>query len=176
MVRFSINVNKVALVRNTRDLGIPSVLRAARLCLEAGVHGITVHPRPDGRHIRPNDVRELALLSREYGSEFNVEGYPSDDFLALIFEVRPDQCTLVPDTPTQQTSDHGWNIIRHHDQLASAIGALNAAGVQTSLFMDAATPADADRIVQARDVGAACVELYTEPWAKAYGTKLRQKC
>lgn len=170
MIRFSVNLNKVALVRNTRDLGIPNVLRAARLCLEAGAHGITVHPRPDGRHILPGDVRELAPLVRELGAELNVEGYPSDDFLALVLEVQPHQCTLVPDAPEQRTSDHGWDVDYQHSLLTRAVGALDAAGVRTSLFMDAATVVDADRIAHARDVGAARVELYTEPWAKAFGT------
>ena len=177
MIRFSVNLNKVALVRNTRDLGIPSVLRAARICLEAGAHGITVHPRPDGRHIRPSDVRELLPLVREHGGgvELNIEGYPTDDFLALVLEVRPDQCTLVPDAPEQRTSDHGWNVAEQRDLLTRSVGALAAAGIRTSLFMDGATAADVRRIAQARDVGAARVELYTEPWAKAHGTDRQEE-
>jgi pyridoxine 5-phosphate synthase len=175
MIRFSVNLNKVALVRNTRDHGIPSLIRAAQLCLESGAHGITVHPRPDARHVLTKDVHEIAPLVREFGAEFNIEGYPSEPFLDLVCEVRPNQCTLVPDTLTQRTSDHGWDIPSNREMLLSAIETLHNTGIRTSLFMDAATADDADRIEQAYAVGADRVELYTEPWARAYGTEQQTK-
>ncbi|HEU0013760.1 MAG TPA: pyridoxine 5'-phosphate synthase [Longimicrobium sp.] len=168
-VSLSINLNKVALLRNQRDLDLPDVLRAARLCLEAGAHGITVHPRPDERHTRRDDVLRLAPLVRGAGAEFNVEGYPSDDFLDLVLRAGADQCTLVPDDPGQRTSDHGWNVEARRALLERALGRLRAAGIRTSLFMDAATPADAERIAGAAEVGADRVELYTEPYARAFG-------
>ncbi len=169
MVRLSVNLNKVALVRNQRDLGIPSVVHAARCCLQAGAHGITGHPRPDGRHIRTHDVLELAPVVREAGAELNVEGYPSDAFLDLVLGVRPDQCTLVPDSPDQRTSDHGWDVAAHGALLERVLARLRDAGIRTSLFMDAAHPDDARRIGAARAVGADRVELYTEPYARAFG-------
>ena len=114
MTKLSVNVNKVALLRNTRTIGIPSVVKAARICIEAGAHGITVHPRPDQRHIRPEDVRDLAELLKDYPSvEYNIEGNPFEgDFMALVAEVRPDQATLVPDTPDAFTSDQGWDLAK----------------------------------------------------------------
>ena len=171
MTRLSINLNKVALVRNARDLGIPDLAVAARACLAAGAHGITVHPRPDGRHVRADDVHALAAPDspvRERGAELNVEGYPSDVFVALVCETRPEQCTLVPDAPGQRTSDHGWDLARHGALVERAARRLRDAGVRVSLFMDAATPADAARVPGAREVGAERVELYTEPWARAH--------
>ncbi|MBC8109398.1 MAG: pyridoxine 5'-phosphate synthase, partial [Anaerolineae bacterium] len=112
MTKLSVNVNKIATLRNTRSIGIPGVLRCARICLDAGAHGITVHPRPDERHIRPGDVRDLARLLRdEYPSaEFNIEGNPFHAYMDLVAEIRPTQATLVPDDPNQSTSDHGWNL------------------------------------------------------------------
>ena len=121
MTRLSVNLNKVALVRNSRDLGVPDVVAAARACLAAGADGITVHPRPDGRHIVPDDVRALAGTVRARGAELNVEGYPSEELLALVEETRPDQCTLVPDAPGQRTSDHGWDVARHRALLEDAV-------------------------------------------------------
>ena len=173
MTRLSINLNKVALVRNARDLGIPSLGTAARACLAAGAHGITVHPRPDGRHVVPADVRALAAPAgpvRELGAELNVDGYPSDDFLALVCETRPDQCTLVPDAPGQRTSDQGWDVARERGLLERAARRLHDAGVRVSLFVDAATPAEVARVPLAREVGADRVELYTEPWARTHAT------
>ena len=114
-VKLSVNLNKVALLRNQRDVGYPSVLEAARMVVAAGAHGVTVHPRPDERHVRQSDVLELAaLIAAELGPavEYNIEGYPSDDFIALIRAVRPTQVTLVPDAPEQKTSDHGWDLRR----------------------------------------------------------------
>jgi pyridoxine 5-phosphate synthase len=163
----SVNLNKVALVRNTRHLGIPSVTRAATLCLQAGAHGITVHPRPDGRHIRAEDVRELhALLAAWPEAEFNIEGNPFHNLMDFVREVRPHQCTFVPDAEGQFTSDHGWDLERDGERVKPLIAEAKALGVRVSLFMDA----DARNIPLARAVGADRVELYTEPYAAAWGT------
>ena len=177
MTHLSINLNKVALVRNTRDLNLPDVERAARLCLDAGAHGVTLHPRPDQRHARPSDVRALRALVHERGggAELNVEGYPTEDFLALVCETRPHQCTLVPDAPDQRTSDHGWDVRAHAALLRETVDRLHRAGVRVSLFVDAATPEDAERAALAREVGADRVELYTEPWARAFGTAAQDR-
>ncbi len=164
--RLSVNVNKVALVRNTRHLGIPSVARAAWLCLEAGAHGITVHPRPDGRHIRGQDVTELAALLAQWpGREYNIEGNPTQNLMAFIRQVRPSQATFVPDGEDQFTSDHGWSFPQDAARLAPLIDECHALGVRVSLFMDAVP----GQMAQARAVGADRVELYTEPYAAAWG-------
>ena len=163
----SVNVNKVALVRNTRHLGIPSVTRAAELCLQAGAHGITVHPRPDERHIRAADVRELAALMQRWpGREYNIEGNPTQNLMAFIREVRPQQATFVPDSEDQFTSDHGWPLADAavRARVAPLIAEARALGVRVSLFMDA----DAALMPWARELGADRVELYTEPYAAAY--------
>src|SRR5512145_375016 len=111
MTRLSVNLNKIALLRNSRNIGIPSVLRAAELSIGAGAHGITVHPRPDERHIRPSDVHELAAMLKRFPNvEFNIEGNPFADYMELVRAVKPTQCTLVPDSPEAFTSDHGWNV------------------------------------------------------------------
>lgn len=162
--RLSVNLNKVALLRNSRTLGIPSVTRAAATALDAGAHGITVHPRPDERHIRTTDVHELAALLEDYPhAELNVEGNPFENALELVRKVRPHQFTMVPDDPGAYTSDHGWDLASDGARLRPLIAELKALGVRVSLFMDA----DAD-IGAAAAVGADRVELYTEPYAKAY--------
>jgi pyridoxine 5-phosphate synthase len=161
MTNLSVNVNKVATLRNTRNIGIPNVLEAAKVCVAAGANGITVHPRPDQRHIRPADVYALA----EWISvEFNIEGYPAPAFLELIREVRPDQCTLVPDAPEAFTSDHGWDVAARGKVLESIVGELESLGVRVSLFMDA----DPEQIKRAAAVGPSRVELYTAPYAEAF--------
>lgn len=163
----SVNVNKVALVRNTRHLGIPSVARAARLCLEAGAQGITVHPRPDGRHIRADDVHELAALLKAWpGREFNIEGNPTQNLMDFIREVRPQQATFVPDSEDQFTSDHGWSFPQDAERLAPLAAECRRLGVRVSLFMDAVP----EQMAAARAAGADRVELYTEPYAAAWGT------
>ena len=163
----SVNVNKVALVRNTRHLGIPSVLRAAQLCLQAGAQGITVHPRPDERHIRAHDVSELAALLQQWpGREYNIEGNPSQNLMDFIRQVRPQQATFVPDSEDQFTSDHGWSFPQDAERLAPLIAECQALGVRVSLFMDPVP----EQMAQARAVGADRVELYTEPYAAAWGT------
>jgi len=163
----SVNVNKVALVRNTRHLGIPSVTRAAQLCLEAGARGITVHPRPDERHIRSHDVFELAELMKAWPDrEYNIEGNPSQNLMDFIRQVRPHQATFVPDSEDQFTSDHGWSFPQDAERLAPLIAECKALGVRVSLFMDPVPEA----MAAAKAVGADRVELYTEPYAAAWGT------
>ncbi|TXT38088.1 MAG: pyridoxine 5-phosphate synthase [Planctomycetota bacterium] len=169
MTAFSANLNKIALLRNTRDNGLPDVVRFARLCVAAGASGITVHPRPDERHTRPSDVRQLRQLTRELNVEFNIEGYPTDEFLRLVHEVRPEQCTLVPDAPDQRTSDHGWDVVAQADLLKRVVPPLRAAGIRVSIFMDP-TP-EAMPLVPA--TGAHRIELYTEPYARDFETAQR---
>lgn len=166
-VKLSVNLNKVALLRNQRDVGYPCVVEAARMVAAAGAHGITAHPRPDERHIRRTDVLELAaLIAAELGPavEYNIEGYPSDDFIALIRAVRPTQVTLVPDAPEQRTSDHGWNLERDAGRLRGLIGKLKESGARISLFMDP----DPTAMATAATVGADRIELYTGPYAEAF--------
>ncbi|MEK7794921.1 MAG: pyridoxine 5'-phosphate synthase [Candidatus Hydrogenedentota bacterium] len=163
MIALSVNLNKVALLRNQRALPYPSVTGAARVAIDAGCRGITVHPRPDERHIRRADLYDLAAMLPE-GVEFNIEGYPSPDFLALVRDIRPGQCTLVPDSPEQSTSDHGWDIDRHAAMLTSVIAGLRADGIRVSLFVDP-VPLAARR---AKSVGADRIELYTGPYASAF--------
>ena len=166
MTRLSVNLNKIALLRNARALGIPSVTRAATIALDAGAHGITVHPRPDARHIRPDDVRELAaLLQPRPAAEFNIEGNPFEGLIDIAREVHPHQCTLVPDDPGQSTSDHGWDIRRDGARLRPLIAELKALRIRVSLFMDPLP----DAMAAVRELGADRVELYTEPYAQAFG-------
>jgi pyridoxine 5-phosphate synthase len=162
----SVNVNKVALLRNTRHLGIPSVVRAATLCLQAGAQGITVHPRPDARHVRGDDVVELAaLLAGWPQADFNIEGNPFDNLMAFVRTHRPQQATFVPDTPGQFTSDHGWSL-DELSRVAPLIAEARALGVRVSLFMDPLPEA----MAAVADAGADRIELYTEPYAAAHGT------
>ena len=161
----SINVNKVALLRNSRHIGIPNVCRAAQLCLQAGAHGITVHPRPDERHIRRQDVFDLADLMKSWPqAEFNIEGNPFHNLMELVEATRPHQCTLVPDSVDQFTSDHGWTQASA-PELARVIEQLHAWGVRVSLFMDP-DPAAMEWVKQ---TGADRIELYTEGYARAHG-------
>jgi pyridoxine 5-phosphate synthase len=163
----SVNLNKVALLRNTRHLGIPSVTRAATQVLEAGADGITVHPRPDERHIRAHDVHDLAeLLKRWPQAEFNIEGNPFHNLMDFVRDVRPQQCTFVPDTVGQFTSDHGWSLPADAERLAPLIAEAKALGVRVSLFMDPLP----DAMRHAAALGADRVELYTESYARAHGT------
>lgn len=167
MTFLSVNLNKVAWVRNTRHLGIPSVTRAAMLCLEAGAQGITVHPRPDARHIRADDVADLAhLLTGWPGREFNIEGNPFHNLMDFVRRHRPHQATFVPDGEGQFTSDHGWSLEHDGERLRPLIEECHALGVRVSLFMDPLP----DAMPLARACGADRVELYTEPYAQAFGT------
>jgi pyridoxine 5-phosphate synthase len=162
----SVNLNKIALVRNTRKLGIPSVTKFAAIALEAGADGITVHPRPDGRHVRGEDVHELAtLLAGWPAAEFNIEGNPFHQLMDYVRQVRPQQCTFVPDETGAFTSDHGWDLARDGGRLRPVIDEAHELGVRVSLFMDPEPQA----MKLARDVGADRVELYTEPYALAFG-------
>jgi pyridoxine 5-phosphate synthase len=167
MTALSVNLNKVALVRNTRSIGIPSVTHAAVLALEAGADGITVHPRPDGRHVRANDVADLAELLRRWpAAEFNIEGNPFHGLMDYVAQVRPHQCTFVPDETGAFTSDHGWNLPADAQRLAPMIEHARTLGVRVSLFVDPVPEA----MRFARELGADRVELYTEPYAQNFGT------
>lgn len=165
--KLSVNVNKIATLRNTRANGIPDIVRLSSLVLEAGADGITVHPRPDQRHIRPDDVDRLAALCARAGGEFNVEGNPFHGLVEHCRRVRPQQATLVPDSPEALTSNHGWNPVElgaHERQaLARSIDALHGCGCRVSIFVDAVP----DLMPLARQLGADRVELYTEPYATA---------
>jgi len=168
----SVNLNKVATVRNTRHLGIPSLTRAATLCLQAGAHGITVHPRPDERHIRSTDVTELATLLQAWlDREYNIEGNPLHNLMDVVgnlvaLKLPVHQVTFVPDGHGQFTSDHGWRFPQDATRLKPLIDQAHAWGVRVSLFMDA----EPDAMAAAKAVGADRVELYTEPYASAWGT------
>lgn len=167
LVNLSVNLNKVALVRNTRHLGIPSVVRAATLCLQAGAHGITVHPRPDERHIRATDVADLSELMKAWPDrEYNIEGNPIQNLMGFVRKFKPHQATFVPDGEGQFTSDHGWNPLTDTERLRPLIAEAKALGVRVSLFMDA----EPSHMAWAKSVGADRVELYTEPFAAAWGT------
>lgn len=173
----SVNVNKVALLRNTRHLGIPDVLRAAQFCLEAGAQGITVHPRPDERHIRSDDVYELAALMKDWPDrEFNVEGNPLQNLLEFVRNLTArglplHQCTFVPDSEDQFTSDHGWSFPQDAARLKPLIEEVHSRGVRVSLFMDPLPEA----MAAAQAVGADRVEFYTETYARAWGTPEQDK-
>lgn len=168
MTRLSVNVNKIATLRNSRGGPHPSVVDATRVCLEAEAPGITVHPRADARHITATDVRELAELLTPYRDkvEFNIEGDPRPDLLALVHEVRPHQCTLVPVRPGEITSEAGWPADTSVPELREQVAALKAAGIRVSLFIDP-TP---EAVRWAAEVGGDRVELYTEPYARAFET------
>ena len=166
MIALSVNVNKIATLRNARGGDRPNVVHAARTCIAAGCHGITVHPRPDGRHIRYADVHDLAALLADYpGVEFNIEGYPSPAFLDLVCEVKPTQCTLVPDPPDVLTSNAGWDLAGDVGGLGDALARLRGQGIRTSLFLDP----DMNQVNRAREVGTDRIELYTERYARTFG-------
>lgn len=173
MTALSVNVNKIAVLRNSRGGDEPDVIRAARACLHAGAHGITVHPRPDQRHIRHADVLALAGLTREHGVELNVEGNPFapprtgyPGFLALCQQVRPAQATLVPDGDGQLTSDHGFDFNQDAERLSPLVAALKACGCRVSLFVDAGGIG----LERAREIGADRIEIYTGPYAEAHAS------
>ncbi len=161
MTLLSVNVNKIALLRNSRGGGLPSVLEAAHAAIAAGAHGITVHPRPDARHITYQDARDLKAAIKV---ELNIEGNPTPDFLDFVCEVRPAQCTLVPDEPGQLTSDHGYDLRKSGATLVPIVKRLHERGIRVSLFMD---PAPADMGL-AKQTGADRIELYTESYAAAF--------
>lgn len=165
MTALSVNLNAVAFLRNRRDVGWPCVVDMGRLALQAGAAGLTVHPRPDERHIRRSDLAPLKALVAEFeGAEFNIEGYPDNAFLDLVLEYLPNQVTFVPDDPAQATSDHGWDIETHAALLTRAVGQVRSAGMRAALFIDA----DPAIPVAAWEVGADRVELYTGPYGAAH--------
>src|SRR5215831_7439127 len=158
MTKLSVNLNKVATLRNTRAIGIPSVTRAGTICLQAGAHGVTLHPRPDERHIRPGDVADIAELLRAFpGAELNIEGNPFLGVMVYAEKYHPAQCTLVPDDVAQSTSDHGFDLAKDGDRLRPILARLRELGVRSSIFMDA----DPSAMKAAKAVGADRVELYT---------------
>ncbi len=161
MTKLSVNINKVATIRNARGGNVPNVVQVALDCERFGAQGITVHPRPDERHIRYADVRELKPLLR---TEFNIEGNPVGSFVDLVLEVVPHQVTLVPDAPDALTSNAGWNVVKHEKFLREIIATFKAKGIRTSIFVDA----DPDMVRRAADTGADRVELYTESYATHY--------
>lgn len=166
MTKLSVNLNKIALVRNSRGANTPDLLAIARRCLAKGAHGITVHPRPDERHVRPGDVRDLAAsIAPLPGLELNVEGNPTERFMQLVLETKPHQCTLVPDAPDQLTSDHGWNVVQEGARVRPIVQRLRDAGIRVSLFLDP----DLEQVDAAAAVGTDRVELYTETYARAFG-------
>jgi pyridoxine 5-phosphate synthase len=168
MVKLSVNLNKIATLRNSRGGSRPSVVQAARTCIEAGCHGITVHPRPDARHIRRQDVLDLAAMLTV---EFNIEGYPSPEFLDLVCQVRPTQCTLVPDPPEVLTSNAGWDLKGDVAWLGDVLKRLHDRGIRVSLFLEP----DTDQVQRTKDIGAERIELYTEHYAKMFHTPERER-
>ena len=165
MTQLSINLNKIALLRNSRGRDYPNVVEYAKRFIDLGVDGITIHPRQDERHATRQDAYDLGQLCSGFDHiEFNIEGYPSPDFLAMVKEVKPDQCTLVPDDVNQLTSDHGWNIAHSADLLKPVLSGLSDSGIRTSLFVDP----DPKQSIAASEVGADRIELYTEAYANAF--------
>lgn len=170
--RFSVNLNKFALLRNSRGTNKPALLDIAQRCLSSGVHGITVHPRIDQRHTTYQDVRDLSQLLKTHSTvELNVEGTPDPTFLDVVTQAKPEQCTLVPDTPDQLTSDHGWDVIQHEHTLRPVIQRLKDSGIRVSLFLDPSP----EQTAPAKDVGADFIELYTETYAWAFETPEQQE-
>jgi pyridoxine 5-phosphate synthase len=164
MTKLSVNLNKIALLRNQRNIGIPDVIESARTVIKAGAHGITVHPRPDERHIRYDDARRLKKMVTV---EFNIEGNPfTGKLMELLRELKPDQATLVPDEPGANTSDHGWNMEQNKERLNPVVQELKDLGIRVSLFMDP----DNEGIRMVEEIGADRIELYTEPYANAFRT------
>jgi len=164
MTQLSVNINKVATLRNARGGNVPNLLQVALDCERFGAQGITVHPRPDERHIRYADVREL---KPKLTTEFNIEGYPNPYFINLVLEVKPAQVTLVPDAPDAITSNAGWDTFKNFDFLSDVIGKFKEAGIRTSLFMEC----DEDLITKAAEIKTDRIELYTEEYATGYSEK-----
>jgi pyridoxine 5-phosphate synthase len=161
MTRLSVNINKIALLRNARGSNIPDLLQFAKDCERFGAQGITVHPRPDERHIRRSDVYALKEIVT---TEFNIEGYPTPDFMEMVCEVKPHQCTLVPDVPSQLTSDHGWQTLEHQNFLNEVIAEIKRHSIRVSLFVDPVN----ELIEGAKKVNADRIEFYTGPYAHDY--------
>ena len=180
MAKLSVNVNKIALLRNQRAVGVPSVVGLSQVALDAGAHGITVHPRPDARHITPNDVDDIAAKFSDgtFQGEFNIEGNPLDfgggHLMPILRRVKPTQATLVPDDPGQNTSDHGWDVVQHLETLKPIVKELKDLGCRVSLFLDP----DPEMAKRAADTGTDRIELYTESYAAAYeqGGDVLEQC
>jgi pyridoxine 5-phosphate synthase len=164
-INLSVNLNKVALLRNSRGASNPSPMVAAETCIAAGVQGLTLHWREDERHTRVEDVRRLCALAKERGVEFNLEGDQREELISLALELRPTQFTLVPVTPGEITSDHGWDLPTQQDVVAPIMERINAAGIRSAIFMDA----DAENMRYAAATGTQRIEIYTEPYADAFG-------
>lgn len=165
-INLSVNLNKVALLRNSRGAQNPSPVVAAKACIAAGVAGLTLHWRQDNRHTQVEDVRELCTLAKDSGVEFNLEGDQREELVALALEIEPTQFTLVPVTPGEVTSDHGWDLPRENDVVAAIMERINKAGIRSAIFMDA----NAEDMAKAAHTGTQRVEIYTEPYADAFGT------
>lgn len=161
--RLSVNINKVATIRNARGENHPDIVKFAIACEQLGAQGITVHPRPDERHIRYSDIPELRRI---VVTEFNIEGYPSDEFMTLVLANNPEQVTLVPDRPGQITSNSGWNVVENADFLSPILKKLREAGIRSSIFV----PAEVAQVRKAAEIGADRVELYTKPYADLFST------
>ncbi|MCJ8052282.1 pyridoxine 5'-phosphate synthase [Shinella curvata] len=166
--KLSVNLNAIAMLRNRRDLPWPSVIALGRIALEAGASGLTVHPRPDQRHVRFSDLAPIrSLIDSEFSStEFNIEGFPEESFMRLVEEHRPEQVTLVPDDPAQATSDHGWDFRKSHNLLGNIVGRLKKLGLRVSVFADGEP--DREALTIARELGADRIELYTGPYGGCY--------
>jgi pyridoxine 5-phosphate synthase len=167
MTNLSVNLNKIALLRNSRGNDFPNIIEFAKKFIELGINGITVHPRPDERHIKLQDARDLAELLKGYpGVELNIEGYPSRDYMTLIEDIRPDQCTIVPDSIDQLTSDHGWDIKKDKVFIREIINSIKEAGCRASIFVDP----NIDQIKLVPETGTDRIELYTESYASSFST------
>ena len=171
MTKLSVNINKIALIRNSRKGNNPSLEFFSKKIIESGAHGITVHPRPDLRHIRPDDLSDISLITKELDVEFNIEGNPYEErlgdypgFLNLIDAVKPSQCTLVPDDSNQLTSDHGWNIHSEHNKLKDVLTYLKQNNIRSSVFIDP----DISQLDAAKDIGVDRIEIYTGPFTEAF--------
>lgn len=165
---FSVNLNKLALIRNSRGTDYPNLLYFVKKLIDLGVKGFTVHPRPDERHIRYQDVYDISAFLKDYeGIEFNIEGNPNEQFLKIIREVKPHQCTLVPDSDDQLTSDHGFDIIKHHEFLSALSQELQAFGTRCAVFIDP----DIEQIKAVIESEVQTIEMYTEEWARTYGNE-----
>jgi pyridoxine 5-phosphate synthase len=167
MTQLSVNVNKIALLRNSRGRDFPNVLDFSKKYIDLGVHGITVHPRQDQRHITNQDAYDLAEMLKQYPNvEYNIEGYPSKEFMKIIRETRPDQCTLVPDGVNQVTSDHGWDMTQNQSRIRDLAEELKSYGVRSAVFLDPVL----NQVELVAETGVDRIELYTEEYASSYGT------
>ena len=165
MTQLSVNLNKIALLRNARGRDFPNVVAFAKKYIDLGVPGITIHPRPDERHIQRRDAYDLSAFMEDYPEvELNIEGYPSNDFLRIIEDTKPDQCTLVPDAENQLTSDHGWDLHKHGDELRDTLKRIGDWGVRSATFLDP----DSAQVEQSAKIGVDRIELYTEAYATAF--------